>query len=195
MKENSRDRVFTTVLELLRDSSLYELNISQLKKETGLATGTFYYHFPNGIEDVLSALFRLIVSELREELLELAAEDAPLDITFKKVISRYFSWHATEIDKSNFLVSVSASGFKDFREVMRDEFSFFSTRMYELIQSKAQEQNYTLVGPTIMDAFLLGATRELIHSWIVRGRDEDELENLKDKYIDILFHTCIESNR
>jgi AcrR family transcriptional regulator len=193
MKENSRDLVFSTVLRLLKETSLFELNISQLKKETGLSTGTFYYHFPNGIEDVLSGLFKKIAGELREQLIDLAMESDSLELTFKKVISQYFTWHSEQEDKSNFLFCVSATGFKDFREIMSSEFSVFSSRMYELFESKAKAEGRKIVDPIIMDAFLLGATRELVHSWIGRGRHIKELEELKKNYLNILFRTCIVS--
>ena len=191
MKEKSQEQVFTKVLDLVQKQSLYELSISQLKKETGLATGTLYYHFPSGIEDVLSGLFVKIVNELRVALFEKASSQNGLRDSFKAVISEYFSWHNKELLKSHFLYCVSATGFKNFREIMEKEYVSFSSQMYGHLEDKAKLEGLTLVDEKILDAFLLGATRELVHSWISRGRNQEEFVKLENTYIDILYNSCV----
>jgi len=194
-KENSRDLVYSKVLGLIGTQSLYELNVSQLKKETGLATGTFYYHFPNGIEDILSGLFIKTVKELSTILISKAMKKKTLEESFNSVITEYFSWHSKETSKSHFLWSVSATGFKDFREIMVSEFNDFSSEMYEHLNDKASREGHCLVHPRILDAFLLGATRELVHSWISDGRDPKEFKKIQSNYIDILFDSCVVRKR
>ncbi|EQC51560.1 TetR/AcrR family transcriptional regulator [Bacteriovorax sp. DB6_IX] len=195
MKESSQDLVFQKVLDLIEAQSLYDLSISLLKKETGLATGTLYYHFPNGIEDVLSGLFIKISSDLRDSLLQKAMGENDFKESLYAVIAEYFRWHSHEIQKSHFLWCVSGTGFKNFREIMMEEFAIFSKQMYEHLSSKAQASRLKLVEPMILDALLLGATRELIHAWISRGRDSLELEVIEKKYIHILYNSCIESDQ
>ena len=191
MKENSRRIAYRAVLDLLEGTSLYDLNMSQLKKHTGLSTGTVYYHFPGGIEDVLSGLFQQTLQEMQERILKAVLCGEDLRGTFSMMILEYFNWHHEHRVESQFLWCVSAGGFKNFREIITTEYDNFSKEVYLHLNKLASKEGLSLVPAPILDALFLGATREIIHAWITRGRDLDELEEIKLTYIDILFNSCI----
>lgn len=192
MKESSREIAYRAVLESLEETSLFDLSMSQLKKKTGLSTGTVYYHFPGGIEDVLSGLFAEILHEMQERILKVIFEGEDLKSTFNSMLLEYFNWHHEEKIKSQFLWSVSAGGFKNFREIITGEYEDFSRRVYSHLTKLAKEEGRDLVPPIILDAFFLGATREIIHAWIARGRDDKELNEIKTSYIDIIYNSCLD---
>ncbi len=193
MKADSKSLIRETVLDLLQSTSIFEISISRLKKETGLSTGTVYYHYPGGIEDVFCSIFIELASELREELFSEAEAEKSFKSTLEKIISFYFSWHQREVRKSTFFFSLSAAGIKDLRNLLISEFSVFSSGIYKLLVKRAQQEGIKLVRPVILDAILFGATRELVHSWINRGRDENEFEDLQSDFIKTIYRSCVES--
>lgn len=193
LKESSKQIVFSTVLSELENVSIFEVNMSLIKKKAKLSAGTVYYHFPNGIEDVYSDLFINIVTDLRQELLNVSKKNnLSLKETLNILIDSYFGWHKTQKRESNFLWCVSGSGIKKLRLLLIEEFSVFSSGIYKILEKKANAEGIKLAPPAILDAILFGATRELVHSWITRGRDEQEFQELSKDLKSFLYRSCVE---
>ena len=189
--KNSKEIVLHSVLDMLETTSVFEISMSDLKKKTGLSTGTVYYHYPNGIEDVFRSIFIELATELREILFTRAKKEQSFEKTLEEVITVYFNWHRTETRKSNFFYSISASGFKDLRNLLISQFNVFSSGIYKVLRERAQEEDVKIVEPIILDSILFGAARELIHSWINRGRNKEEFDDLVSQFICALKRACV----
>ncbi len=192
MKQESKDAIFDGVLELMENESILDISVSKLKRHTGLSTGTFYYHFPNGIEDIFRELFIKLTSGLRKKVFSAAYNSSSVEETLESIVVTYFDWHQSNIRESNFFWVVSESGFSQVRELMVSEYKLLSSKVYEILDEQAGKDDVKIVGHYILDAILFGAAREFIHSWIERGRKKKEINNLKEEFINTLYRACIQ---
>ncbi|MFG1492784.1 TetR/AcrR family transcriptional regulator [Halobacteriovorax sp. ZH4_bin.1] len=191
MKQDSKEAIFEGVLELLNEEAILDISVSKLKKHTGLSTGTFYYHFPGGIEDIYKSLFIKLSTKIRNRAFVAASSARSIEQTLNDLVCIYFGWHKNEVRESDFFWKATMSGFQEIRELLVSEYEILSTRIYEVLIKQAELENIRIVDRHILDAILFGAARELVHSWIGRGRDEEEFDLLKQQFIKTLKRACI----
>ncbi|MGI4992088.1 TetR/AcrR family transcriptional regulator [Halobacteriovorax sp. GFR7] len=191
MKQDSKEAIFEGVLELLNKEAILDISVSKLKKHTGLSTGTFYYHFPGGIEDIYKSLFIKLSTKIRNRAFVAASSARSIEQTLNDLVCIYFGWHKNEVRESDFFWKATMSGFQEIRELLVSEYEILSTRIYEVLIKQAELENIRIVDRHILDAILFGAARELVHSWIGRGRDEKEFDLLKQQFIKTLNRACI----
>ncbi|RZF21587.1 TetR/AcrR family transcriptional regulator [Halobacteriovorax vibrionivorans] len=194
VKQDSKEAIYEGVLNLLDEVPILDLSVSKLKKHTGLSTGTFYYHFPNGIEDIFKSLFVKLTSRIRNEVYQAAISAKTIDETLDALVTTYFNWHKNNLRESSFFWRVSESGFSEIRHLIQKEYRSLSTKIYEVLCEQGESEGVKVISPNILDAFLYGAARELIHSWIGRGRREEEFEKMRVEFIDALHRACIDKN-
>ncbi|EPZ49710.1 transcriptional regulator, TetR family [Bacteriovorax sp. BAL6_X] len=191
MKQDSKEAIFEGVLELLNEEAILDISVSKLKKHTGLSTGTFYYHFPGGIEDIYKSLFIKLSAKVRNRAFVAASNAKSIEQTLNDLVCIYFGWHKHEVRESDFFWKATMSGFQEIRELLVSEYEILSTKIYEVLKKQAELENTKIVDRHILDAILFGAARELVHSWIGRGRDEEEYDLLKEQFIKTLNRACV----
>ncbi|MFG1501210.1 TetR/AcrR family transcriptional regulator [Halobacteriovorax sp. XZX-3] len=191
MKQDSKEAIFEGVLELLKEEAILDISVSKLKKQTGLSTGTFYYHFPNGIEDIYKSLFIKLSTKIRNKAFIAASAAKTVEETLIDLVSVYFDWHESKVKESDFFWKASMSGYQEIRELLISEYEILSTKIYDVLTTQAEVENIRIVDRRILDAMLFGAARELVYSWIRRGRDKKEFEVIKEQFIKTLYRACV----
>ena len=58
MNYDSREKIIETTSALLRTYGYKAVSVNQIIRESGTSKGSFYYHFPNGKEDVVVEVLR-----------------------------------------------------------------------------------------------------------------------------------------
>lgn len=58
MKYDSRQRIIDTAAQLVSQYGYKTISVNQIIAESGTSKGSFYYHFPNGKEDVVVEILR-----------------------------------------------------------------------------------------------------------------------------------------
>lgn len=191
MKQDSKEAIYDGVLDLLDDVTILELSVSKLKKHTGLSTGTFYYHFPNGIEDILKSLFVKLTIRIRNEVYLAATSTETVEETLGALVSTYFNWHKNNIRESSFFWRVSESGFSEIRHLIQTEYRVLAVKIYDVLKAQAKEENIEIISSMVLNSILFGAARELIHTWIGQGRKEEDFERIKNEFITTLYRSSV----
>lgn len=191
MKQGSKEAIYDGVLDLLDDVTILELSVSKLKKHTGLSTGTFYYHFPNGIEDILKSLFVKLTIRIRNEIYLAATSTETVEETLGALVLTYFNWHKNNIRESSFFWRVSESGFSEIRHLIQTEYRVLAVKIYDVLKAQAKEENIEIISSMVLNSILFGAARELIHTWIGQGRKEEDFERIKNEFITTLYRSSV----
>jgi AcrR family transcriptional regulator len=183
--------VFDSVLSFLEEEAALDLTVARVKVMTGLSTGTIYYHFPKGIEDIYGYVFKSLAENLKTVLSAEVKESQCFKNTLHITLSRYFKWHDKNKRESNFFYKVNRAGLKSIDDLLDEEFSVLTRSVYSKLNELAKKEGKHLVEPFILDAVLFGASRELIHGWIKRGRKRGELKIILEEFLEIALRISV----
>jgi AcrR family transcriptional regulator len=73
---DARDRAVATTAKLLREQGYAATGVAQIVEVSGAPKGSFYFHFPEGKEQVAAEALRLAGNEVEQGLRRLAAQTA-----------------------------------------------------------------------------------------------------------------------
>lgn len=76
-REQTRARVYQAALDVFRQDGVQQARIDDITNEAGVSRGSFYFHFPDGKDDVLLQMLQESQTSICSEIEELP-ENAPL---------------------------------------------------------------------------------------------------------------------
>jgi TetR/AcrR family transcriptional repressor of lmrAB and yxaGH operons len=85
---DARDRAVATTAKLLREQGYAATGVAQILEVSGAPKGSFYFHFPEGKEQVAAEALRLAGAEVEQGLRRLAAQTASPAELVKHFIDR-----------------------------------------------------------------------------------------------------------
>ncbi len=71
---DKKQAILKSVLKLVNREGFYHLNMKKIAQEAGVAAGTIYLYF-KGKEDLINALYGMIVNEFNQKVLEGHSDD------------------------------------------------------------------------------------------------------------------------
>ncbi len=170
-KEQTREHLFEESLRLFRERGFAEVKVEDIVRASGVARGTFYFHFPTK-EDVLLELLRRGEQRMEAGLRRLAPESR-LREALQYVTTEMAGYWRDDRDLLPFaggvaLRNIAASSEERAREPVRHALG-------ELVDSAIArgELRSLLPGQMLADIFLLNALAGLI-TWA--GTEQADLE-------------------
>lgn len=102
MAVDKRKAILKSVLRLVNRSGFYHLNMKNIAQEAGIATGTIYLYF-KGKEELINALYAMIVSEFNQYVLDGYDEKQDLQLNFQKMLENAIQFYLNNPDNFSFI--------------------------------------------------------------------------------------------
>ncbi len=102
MAIDKRNAILKSVLKLVNRSGFYHLNMKSIAQEAGIATGTIYLYF-KGKEELINALYAMIVTEYNQFVLEGYKDESSLRSNFDQMLERAIQFYTSNPDNFSFI--------------------------------------------------------------------------------------------
>ena len=104
MRDNQvYDNILSHATDAFRERGYHSVGIADLLKECGISRGSLYYYFPNGKEELASAVIKNLVATSSDKLQRLLLQT---DLEPLSALQNYIIDLADEIDEGNCNISV-----------------------------------------------------------------------------------------
>lgn len=90
---NKKQRILLTMLELVVKQGVHGTSMSQLSRETGIASGTIYYYFENK-QDIINEIYKMIRQDFDSVLTQNKENKTPEEI-FKIYWKNLYHYYAS----------------------------------------------------------------------------------------------------
>lgn len=100
--QDKKYAILKSVLKLVNRKGFYHLNMKGIAEEAGVAAGTIYLYF-KGKEDLINALFALIVDEFNKEILQTYEEGGNLKTNFYNMLDTAVLFYLKNPDHFSFI--------------------------------------------------------------------------------------------
>lgn len=165
---NKREAILKSVLKLVNREGFYHLNMKKIASEAHVAAGTIYLYF-KGKEDMINALYAMIVSDFNLQVLAGYVEDQPVKHNFFEMMDRAISFYLTTPDNFSFIEQYTYAPFL-FKEVQEENFLLLLP-IYKMMRAGKKQG----IIPNIPDAILLsiihGSMNTIIKLHLARKTD------------------------
>lgn len=99
---DKREAILKSVLKLVNREGFYHLNMKKIAQEAGVAAGTIYLYF-KGKEDLINALYAMIVAEFNQQVLEGYDDNKPVKENFYAMMSKAIDFYLDQPDNFSFV--------------------------------------------------------------------------------------------
>lgn len=86
MNYNARDKIISTANRLVKQYGYEAITVNKIIEESGTSKGSFYYHFPNGKDDVVLEVLRIGYARSVEGSKSILARHNNLEEAFSQLI-------------------------------------------------------------------------------------------------------------
>ena len=184
--------ILAKALELASTNPNWKISVSDLKRETGYSTGSFYHFFPKGSDDIASDLYVEILADLKNFIFDDTDSLRSIEKFMKKCVSNFFDWHLSHRDESLFLnhFSETAQAYQP-EEAIKIRMAFskkMQERLTEMskVEFPKKKNNFQILLPAFY-----GSCQEIVRVWSLQGRPDHFLEDSKNAMAKFLFHGFI----
>lgn len=188
---STKERLQRAALDGFVAEGLWGLNLADVRRRSGISTGSLYHHFPNGIEQVLLAIYEEAVAEVHRTVLVALDEQTSFEGCFPAALGAYLDWHAKHPTESDLVITVSNQGFPSFITILRERDRVFAGAVMDRVERHASRQRLTLASRAVVLPILLGTSRAVVHQWASEGRDPKEKRRLSRELPAALLRACV----
>ncbi len=149
---DKKQAILKSVLRLVKRDGFYHLNMKKIAEEAGIAAGTIYLYF-KGKEDVINALYKMIVTDFNQEVLDGYIESRSVKENFHDMLNNAIQFYLKERDYFSFIEQYTYAPFL-FKE-NQDENFMLLLPIYKMMKEGKKQK----VIKNLPDAILLS----LIH--------------------------------
>jgi AcrR family transcriptional regulator len=189
--DSAKERVQRAALEGFAADGLWGLNLADVRRRSGISTGSLYHHFPNGLEQVLLAIYEKAVAEVHRTVIEAIDEQTSFEGCFRTAVSGYLAWHAEHPTESDLVITVSNRGFPSFVSLLRERDRVFAAAVLDRLEGHASRQQLTLASRALLLPILLGTSRAVVHDWASEGRDPADRRRIARELPLALLRACV----
>lgn len=180
---DKKTAILKSVLKIVNREGFYHLNMKKIAEEANVAAGTIYIYF-KGKEELINALYKMIIEQFNEQILEAyCLEKEPWD-NFQDMFSTAIGFYVNQPDYFSFIEQYTYAPFL-FKEIREENFQLLSP-MYKIFK-KGKEKN--ILKP-IDDAYLIslihGPLNTIIKLHLAKKIDL-KIEENKQKFIDAVW--------
>lgn len=149
---DKKEAILKSVLKLVNREGFYHLNMKKIAEGAGVAAGTIYLYFKSK-EDLINALYRMIVSEFNEQVLQHYCYAKEVRENFYEMMTSAIDFYITAPDYFSFVEQYTYAPFL-FKENQEENFQLLRP-MFQIFK-KGKESHLI---KDIQDAYLIS----LIH--------------------------------
>ncbi len=117
---DKREAILKSVLKLVNREGFYHLNMKNIAKEAGVAAGTIYLYF-KGKEDLINALYAMIVSEFNQRVLDGYDKTKTVQQNFYAMLHNAIEFYLADANQFSFIEQYTYAPFL-FKEIQEENF-------------------------------------------------------------------------
>ncbi|MFL5787198.1 MAG: TetR/AcrR family transcriptional regulator [Flavisolibacter sp.] len=170
------EQVFQSTLEVVEDSGLAGINMCDVSRSAGIATGTLYIYFKNK-EELINELFTNCRRESASYYFKDYDENEEFESSFKKIFYNILNYKLTNFRKSIFLEQYFHSPYVT--EKKRQESNRLLQPFFELMDKGKSIGNIKKIDSLLLLWFVIGCINEVIKGSHYRKRPVTE--DVKDE--------------
>lgn len=99
---DKKEAILNSVLKLVKRDGFYHLNMKNIAEEAGVAAGTIYLYF-KGKEDIINALYKMILTNFNEAVLKSYNESRSLKDNFYAMLNSAIQFYLNKKDQFSFI--------------------------------------------------------------------------------------------
>jgi AcrR family transcriptional regulator len=156
--ENKTDSIYEATLALIMDTGYAELNMAQVARRAGIATGTIYTYFKNK-EELVNKLFIHLKEEKVKKMFVQFNEADSFFLTFRKLWTAYFDLSFSEPHKMLFIEQYTYSPLLSAQSRQRSD--ALLEPLVKLLEQAQKDDLIKEVSPILMLNYVMGAVLEI----------------------------------
>jgi len=117
---DKKQAILQSVLKLVNREGFYHLNMKNIAREANIAAGTIYLYF-KGKEDLINALYKMIVGTFNQRVLEGYKEGRSVKENFFEMLDNAVTFYLREPDNFSFIEQYTYAPFL-FKENREENF-------------------------------------------------------------------------
>lgn len=154
-----RTAILKSVLRLVNREGFYHLNMKKIASEANVATGTIYLYF-KGKEELINALFSMVVTEFNQAVLNAYRPDHPLEDNFRDMLSTAIDYYLRAPDAFSFVEQYTYAPFL-FKEVRDQNFSLLLP-IYKMMRAGKKQGHIRNIPDAVLLSMIHGPMNTMI---------------------------------
>lgn len=165
---DKREAILKSVLKLVNREGFYHLNMKKIAGEANVAAGTIYLYF-KGKEDMINALYAMIVTDFNQQVLEGYNEDQPVKLNFFDMMDRAINFYLSAPDNFSFIEQYTYAPFL-FKEIQEENFLLLLP-IYKMMRAGKKQGIIRNIPDAILLSLIHGSMNTIIKLHLARKTD------------------------
>jgi AcrR family transcriptional regulator len=163
-----KEAILKSVLKLVNRAGFYHLNMKEIAREANVAAGTIYLHF-KGKEDLINALYQMVVSEFNENVLHGYHADLPLKVNFFRMLGNAVDFFLEDTDRFSFIEQYTYSPFI-FKESYEENFVILQP-IYKMIKDAKKQKLIKDLPEPLLVSLIYGPVTMMLKLYLAHKTD------------------------
>lgn len=165
---DKKQAILKSVLKLVNREGFYHLNMKNIAREAGVAAGTIYLYF-KGKEDLINALYAMIVTEFNQKVLEGYDDSRSVKDNFFEMMDRAIDFYLREPDNFSFIEQYTYAPFL-FKE-NQDENFLLLLPIYKMMREGKKQGIIRNIPDAVLLALIHGPMNTIIKLHLAHKTD------------------------
>ncbi|MFT4061737.1 MAG: TetR/AcrR family transcriptional regulator [Edaphocola sp.] len=180
---DKRQAILKSVLKLVNREGFYHLNMKNIAKEAGVAAGTIYLYF-KGKEDLINALYAMVMTEFNEKVLEGYKEGKPVKDNFFDMMACAVDFYLESPDNFSFVEQYTYAPFL-FKE-NQDENFLLLLPIYKMMRQGKKDGIIRNVPDSVLLSLIHGPLNTIIKLHLAHKTDLNK-KGAKQKFYEAVW--------
>lgn len=177
---DKKQAILESLLKLVNREGFYHLNMKNIAKEANIAAGTIYLYF-KGKEELINALYRMIVTGFNQKVLEGYEEGRSVKDNFFDMLDRAIAFYLGAPDKFSFVEQYTYAPFL-FKE-NRDENFLLLLPIYKMMKEGKKQKIVKNIPDAILLSMIHGPMNTMIKMHLAHKTDLNK-KGAKQRFYD-----------
>lgn len=177
---DKKEAILKSVLKLVKQDGFYHLNMKNIAEEAGVAAGTIYLYF-KGKEDVINALYKMIVTDFNKAVLQGYEENSSVKENFYNMLSNAIQFYLSERDYFSFVEQYTYAPFL-FKE-NQDENFMLLLPIYKMMKTGKKQKLIKNLPDAVLLALIHGPMNTILKLHLAHKTDLNK-KGTKQKFYD-----------
>jgi AcrR family transcriptional regulator len=166
--KDKKEIILKSVLNLVNNVGFYHLNMKMVAAEAGVAAGTFYLYFKSK-EDVINELYKLIVTEFNNHVLEAYNETDSLKAVFVNMLDKAVKFYLHHKNYFSFVEQYTYAPFL-FKENQEQNFMLLLP-IYKMMRSGKHKKEIKNLPDAILLSIIHGSMNTMLKMHFAKKTD------------------------
>lgn len=180
---DKREAILKSVLHLVNRDGFYHLNMKKIAEDANVAAGTIYLYF-KGKEDLINALYRLIVTDFNRIVLQGYIDGRGVKENFFNMLDNAVQFHLREKDSFSFVEQYTYAPFL-FKE-NQDENFMLLLPIYKMMKEGKKQKIVKNIDDAILLSLIHGSMNTIIKLHLAHKTDLNK-KGAKQKFYEAVW--------